>query len=85
MIAEVELESQNKWLAELRSLKLNAPLSTILGKVKNLGVLRLPRPIKISLDKRDRNKLCDFHQDYGHTTDECLTLKRQIAMLLKKD
>ena len=75
MIAEVELESQNKWLAELRSLKLNAPLSTVLENVKNLGVLRSPRPIKMLLDKRNRNKLCDFHQDHDHTTDECLTLK----------
>ena len=37
------------------------------------------------LDKRNRNKFYDFYQDHGHTTDECLTLKEQIAMLLKKD
>ena len=84
-IAEVELERRNRWLVELRNLKLNAPLSTIIRKVKSLGVLGPPRLIKMSLDKRDRNKFCDFHQDHGHTTDECLTLNGQIATLLKKD
>ena len=80
-IVEVELEKCNKWIVEL----INALLSTILRKANSLGVLRLLRPIKILLDKRDRNKFCDFHQDHGHTTDECLALKGQIAMLIKKD
>ena len=80
-IVEVELEKCNKWIVEL----INALLSTILRKANSLGVLRLLRPIKILLDKRDRNKFCDFHRDHGHTTDECLTLKGQIAMLLKND
>ena len=84
-VAEVELERRNKWLAELRNLKLNTSLSSILRKVKSLRVLRPPRPIKMSPDKHDRNKFCDFHQDHGYTTDECLTLKGQIAMLIKKD
>ena len=83
-IAEVELERCNKWLAELRNLKLNASLSTILRKVKSLRVLRPSRPIKMSPDKYYRNKFCDFHQDHGHTTNECLTLKGQFDMLLKK-
>ena len=84
-VVEVELERRNRCLAELRNLRLNAPLSTILRKVKSLGVLRLPRPIKMSPDKHDRNKFCDFYQNHRHTTDEYLTLKGQIAMLLKKD
>lgn len=60
-VVEVKLERRNRWLVELRNLKLNAPLSTILRMVKSLGVLRLRRPIKMSPDKHDRNKLCDFH------------------------
>ena len=82
-ISEIELARRNMWLEELMSLKLNAPLSTILRKVKSLGVPRAPKPIKMSLEKRNRNKFCDFHQDYRHTTDECFTLKRQIAVLIK--
>ena len=62
-VAEVELKRRNRWLAELRNLKLNTLLSTNLRKVKSLGVLKLPRPIKMLLDKRYRNKFCNFHQD----------------------
>ena len=85
IVVEVDLERRSRWLAELRNLKLNTLLSTILRKEKSLGVLRAPRPIKMSPDKHDRNKFCDFHQDHGHTTNECLTLKRQRAILIKKD
>ena len=84
-IAEVELERRNRWLEELRNLKLNTLLSTILRKIKSLGVLKPPRPIKISPEQRDKNKFYDFHQEHGHTTDECLTLKGKIAMLIKND
>ena len=84
-IAEVEIERRNQWLAELKNLKLNAPLSTILWKMKSLGILRPPKPIRIPPEKRDREKFYEFHQDHRHITDECLTLKGHIAMMLKKD
>ena len=84
-VVEVELERCNRWLVQLRNLKLNTSLSAILRKVKILGVLRPLRPIKMSPDKRGMNKFCDLHQDHGHTTDECITLKGQISTLIKKD
>ena len=46
-VAEVEMERHNKWLAELRNLKLNTPLSTILRKVKSLGVFWPPQLINM--------------------------------------
>ena len=46
-VAEVEMERRNKWLAELRNLQLNTPLSTILRKLKSLGVFWPPKPIKM--------------------------------------
>ena len=55
-IAEIELERRNRWLEELRNLKLNAPLSVIFRKVKRLGVLRTPKPLRMSSEKRNRNK-----------------------------
>ena len=59
-VVEVELERHNRWLVEFENLKHNAPLSTILRKVKSLRVLRPPRPIKMLPDKSDRNKFSDF-------------------------
>ncbi|GJR42486.1 reverse transcriptase domain-containing protein [Tanacetum coccineum] len=36
-----------------------------------------------SVEKRNRNKFCEFHGEVGHNTDECMHLKRQIEELIK--
>ncbi|XP_056697946.1 uncharacterized protein [Spinacia oleracea] len=33
--------------------------------------------------KKDPSKWCDFHADIGHTTNECVALRREVAYLLK--
>ncbi|KAJ9557089.1 hypothetical protein OSB04_011703 [Centaurea solstitialis] len=38
------------------------------------------KPENPSKDK-DQNKWCEFHSDHGHTTDECISLKKEIAYL----
>nr|GEZ48533.1 reverse transcriptase domain-containing protein [Tanacetum cinerariifolium] len=35
------------------------------------------------VEKRDASKFCEFHGKVGHTTDECMHLKRQIEEMLK--
>ncbi|GJW58697.1 hypothetical protein Tco_0105428 [Tanacetum coccineum] len=35
------------------------------------------------VEKRNANKFCEFHGEVGHTTDECMHLKRQIEEMLK--
>ncbi|GJV10560.1 reverse transcriptase domain-containing protein [Tanacetum coccineum] len=34
-------------------------------------------------EKRSSNKFCDFHNDKGHNTDECMQLKKQIEELVR--
>ncbi|GJS88998.1 hypothetical protein Tco_0771634, partial [Tanacetum coccineum] len=34
------------------------------------------------VDKRSSNKFCEFHNDKGHSTDECMQLKKQIDELV---
>ncbi|GJY31736.1 hypothetical protein Tco_0415231 [Tanacetum coccineum] len=36
-----------------------------------------------SVEKRNANKFCEFHGEVGHTTDECMHLKRKIEEMLK--
>ena len=31
---------------------------------------------------RDNTKYCEFHRDYGHRTDDCIKLKREIEYLI---
>ncbi|GKE12617.1 hypothetical protein Tco_1416168 [Tanacetum coccineum] len=35
------------------------------------------------VEKRNARKLCEFHGELGHTTDECMHLKRKIEEMLK--
>ncbi|GJW63005.1 hypothetical protein Tco_0114889 [Tanacetum coccineum] len=35
------------------------------------------------VEKRNASKFCEFHEEVGHTTDECMHLKRQIEEMLK--
>nr|GEX91774.1 reverse transcriptase domain-containing protein [Tanacetum cinerariifolium] len=38
---------------------------------------------KKKVEKRSSNKFCDFHNDKGHSTDECMQLKKQIEELVR--
>ena len=33
---------------------------------------------------RDNSKYCEFHRDYGHRTDDCIQLKREIEYLIRR-
>ncbi|GKF61815.1 hypothetical protein Tco_0181869 [Tanacetum coccineum] len=35
------------------------------------------------VEKRSSNKFCNFHNDKGHSTDECMHLKKQIEELVR--
>ncbi|GJW78581.1 hypothetical protein Tco_0140263 [Tanacetum coccineum] len=43
-----------------------------------------PGPMSTPLEKRsDSSKFCEFHNDKGHSTDDCFQLKKQIEELVK--
>nr|GEU96766.1 reverse transcriptase domain-containing protein [Tanacetum cinerariifolium] len=42
-----------------------------------------PPPMVTPVEKRSSNKFCDFHKDKGHSTDECMQLKKQIEELVR--
>ncbi|KAK0586997.1 hypothetical protein LWI29_015920 [Acer saccharum] len=39
--------------------------------------------MKIPADQRNRYKYCDFHEDVGHNTSECYSLRNQIEGLVR--
>nr|GEX87924.1 reverse transcriptase domain-containing protein [Tanacetum cinerariifolium] len=42
-----------------------------------------PPPMVTPVEKRSSNKFCNFHNDKGHSTDECMQLKKQIEELVR--
>nr|GEY06239.1 reverse transcriptase domain-containing protein [Tanacetum cinerariifolium] len=42
-----------------------------------------PPPMVTPVEKRNSNKFRDFHNDKGHSTDECMQLKKQIEELVR--
>nr|GEW17542.1 reverse transcriptase domain-containing protein [Tanacetum cinerariifolium] len=47
------------------------------------GKFQPPPPMVTPVEKRSSNKFCDFHNDKGHSTDECMQLKKQIEELVR--
>lgn len=40
--------------------------------------------MKTTLDQRDASKWCEFQDDHGHQTEDCITLKFEVSELLKR-
>ncbi|GKB21770.1 reverse transcriptase domain-containing protein [Tanacetum coccineum] len=47
------------------------------------GKFKPPPPMVTPAEKRSSNKFCNFHNDKGHSTDECMQLKKQIEELVR--
>ncbi|GKF01025.1 hypothetical protein Tco_0027948 [Tanacetum coccineum] len=44
---------------------------------------KAPPPMSDPAENRNKNKLCEFHRDKDHSTDECIHLKKQIEEAVK--
>ncbi|GKU92919.1 hypothetical protein SLEP1_g6577 [Rubroshorea leprosula] len=62
----------------------NLPRSQIFMQIKNKMDLRRPGPMKTAAASRDHTRYCDFHQDQGHTTEQCNSLKSELENLAQK-
>ena len=63
---------------------LTASVSQVLHEVRNEQFLRWPTQMKSDPATRDNTKYCEFHRDYGHRTDNCIQLRREIEYLIKR-
>ena len=75
-------ERRRRYLPQ-RFTPLTASVSQVLHEVRNKQFLRWPTQMKSDPATRDNTKYCEFHRDYGHRTDNCIQLKREIEYLIK--
>ncbi|XP_074309203.1 uncharacterized protein LOC141643792 [Silene latifolia] len=58
--------------------------SGLIKRLDNMGlVVRWPRKSDNPNQRKDHTKWCEFHMDMGHTTEDCFTLRKKVAYLLK--
>ena len=50
------------------------PVHQVLEKIKNEPFFKRPNQMMGYPEKRNRNLYCQYHQDYGHTTEDCRSL-----------
>ncbi|KAI3719985.1 hypothetical protein L6452_20892 [Arctium lappa] len=46
--------------------------------------VRWPKKSDKNSDKKDKTKWCDFHSDFGHITNDCIALKKELSWLNSK-
>src|SRR5262249_31721943 len=63
---------------------LNTPLSTMLMEVRISGVLRISPPMIAPPSHWNMNQYCQFHRDYGHSTDQCRSLQNEVESLIRR-
>ncbi|KAL2238355.1 UNVERIFIED_CONTAM: hypothetical protein Sindi_1027200 [Sesamum indicum] len=51
--------------------------------IEGKGLLTLPKSWRESLQRPKLDKFCRFHNDYGHSTEQCRHLKNEIERLIQ--
>ncbi|XP_059629676.1 uncharacterized protein LOC132272569 [Cornus florida] len=85
---QVPTQCQTSWKAEKgpREDVLVTPFKVTLARLyqENKDKFHPPLPIRQPLEQRDQSKHCAFHCDFGHQTNECRNLRRQVEMLIAR-
>ncbi|XP_012846973.1 PREDICTED: uncharacterized protein LOC105966948 [Erythranthe guttata] len=63
---------------------LKAKLMEVWMVAEQKDLVQPPRQMKENPKRQKSEKYCEYHQDRGHTTDECFQLKQEIERLIKK-
>ncbi|XP_056688001.1 uncharacterized protein [Spinacia oleracea] len=63
----------------------NVDIGGVVNALQSVGgTVRWPKKSDRPDSMKDMSKWCDFHRDNGHTTEECIPLKKEVAYLLKR-
>ena len=60
------------------------PVHQVLEKVKNESFFKWPNKMVRNPEKRNRNLYCQYHQDHGHTIEDCRSLWDHLDQLIRE-
>ena len=60
------------------------PVHQVLEKIKNEPFFKWPNKMVGNPEKRNRNLYCQYHQDHGHTTEDCRSLWDHLDQLVRE-
>ena len=60
------------------------PVQEVLEKIKNEPYFRWPNKMVGKPTKRNQNLYCQYHQDHGHTTENCRNLWNYLDELVRE-
>ena len=60
------------------------PVQQVLEKVRNEPYFRWPGKMVEDPSKRNQNLYCHYHQDHGHTTEDCRNLWNHLDQLVRE-
>ena len=78
-----QLERRSRY-SPRRFTPLTTSVSQVLREVRNEQFLRWPTQMKSDPATRDNTRYCEFHRDYGHHTDDCIQLRKEIEYLIRR-
>ena len=60
------------------------PVQQVLEKIKNESFFKWPNKMAGDLMMRNQNLYCQYHQDHGHTTEDCRNLRDNLDQLIRE-
>ena len=60
------------------------PVQQVLEKIKNESFFKWPNKMAREPRKRNPSLYCDYHQDHGHTTENCRNLWNHLEQLIRE-
>ncbi|XP_059458240.1 uncharacterized protein LOC132187819 [Corylus avellana] len=62
---------------------LNTRVNEVFMEIRRDPAFRWPSKLRGDPRKRDRTKFCEYHNDHGHLTEDCITLRQEIETFIR--
>ncbi|XP_059635540.1 uncharacterized protein LOC132277713 [Cornus florida] len=76
------LEKNSRTTEKITPLKVTR--ARLYQETKGRNIFQIPPPIRQPMEQRHQSKHCAFHSDFGHLTNDCRSLRRQVEALITK-